>query len=243
MKTVFINGSPKKKLSVSSYLLGLIRLFVRGNVVKEQIRNTNDYKRVLESVKDADVVVFGIPLYVDGVPSHMLSFFQEMESFCLKNNIRVKVYALSNGGFIEGCQNKPLMQVLENFCKRSNLDWCGGIGIGGGVMLNVLRIMFFVYLGIFALNVVFSGMVTGNWLPMEAVYTFAEQLVMVIFFNLGVFFYSLRMGLAINKRTDCGVKFTRVLLPSFLFILAADIFFTIISVFQGGIFKGWLAKK
>jgi hypothetical protein len=33
------------------------------------------------------------------------------------------------------------------------------------------------------------------------------------------------------------------MLPSFVFILFADIFFTIVSVFQGGIFRGWLAKK
>lgn len=31
MKTVFINGSPKKKLSVSSYVLGIVRFPVRGN--------------------------------------------------------------------------------------------------------------------------------------------------------------------------------------------------------------------
>lgn len=243
MKTVFINGSPKKKLSVSSYLLGIIRLLVKGEVVKEQIRNKSDHERILESVKDADVVVFGLPLYVDGVPSHVLAFLKDMERFCLEHDISVKVYALSNGGFIEGCQNKPLMQVFENFCKRSNLKWCGGIGIGGGVMLNVLRIMFFVYLGIFALSVVSNGVGTGNWLPMEAVLSFAEQLGVILFFNLGVFFYGLRMGIAINKGADCGVKFTRVLLPSFLFILAADIFFVISSIFQGGIFKGWLAKK
>lgn len=243
MKTVFINGSPKKKLSVSSYLLGIIRLLVRGDVVKEQVRNKSDYARVLETVKDADVVVFGIPLYVDGVPSHMLAFLKEMESFCLEHNIKVRVYALSNGGFIEGCQNRPLMQVLENFCKRSKLDWCGGIGIGGGVMLNVLRIMFFVYLGIFVLNIVSGGVNSGEWLSMENVCNFAEQLATMLFFHLGVFFYGLRMGIAINKGTACGVKFTRVLLPSFLFILGADIFFVICSIFQGGIFRGWLAKK
>ena len=77
----------------------------------------------------------------------------------------------------------------------------------------------------------------------EAVMVFVEQLEVILFFNLGVFFYSLRMSIAIKKGTNCGVKFTRVLLPSFLFILAADIFFVISSVFQGGIFKGWLAKK
>ncbi len=51
------------------------------------------------------------------------------------------------------------------------------------------------------------------------------------------------MGKAVNKGVTCGVKFIRVLLPSFLFILVADIFFVIISVFQGGIFKGWLSRK
>ena len=31
--------------------------------------------------------------------------------------------------------------------------------------------------------------------------------------------------------------------PSFIFILFADIFFVIISIFKGGIFRGWLSKK
>ena len=236
MKTIFINGSPKKKLSVSSYLLGIVRLWVRGEVVSEQVRNAGDHERVLESIKDADTVVFGMPLYVDGVPSHMLAFMKAMEKFCIDNDIHLKVYIVSNGGFIEGCQNKPLMQVLENFCKRCSFQWCGGVGIGGGVMLNVMRIMFFVYAGLFVLNTVTSGFTAA--LPI-----FAEQLIVVLFFSLGAFFYCLRMGSAVNKGTTCGVKFTRILLPSFLFILAADIFFVIISIFQGGIFKGWLSRK
>lgn len=236
MKTVFINGSPKKKLSVSSYLLGIVRLLVRGEVVTEQVRNAKDHERILNSIKDADTVVFGLPLYVDGVPSHMLTFMKEMEKFCVENDIHLNVYVLSNGGFIEGCQNRALMQVFENFCKRCHFEWCGGVGIGGGVMLNVMRIMFFVYLGLFALNTVTSGLNAS--LPI-----FAEQLLVVLFFSLGAFFYCFRMGIAVNKGTACGVKYTRILLPSFLFILAADIFFIIISVFQGGIFRGWLSRK
>ncbi len=131
MKTVFINGSPKKKLSVSSYLLGIVRLLVRGKTVKEQVRNSSDHKRVLESIKDADTVVFGLPLFVDGVPSHILTFMKEMEKFCAENDIHPNVYVVSNGGFIEGCQNRALMQVFENFCVRCNCKWCGGVGIGG----------------------------------------------------------------------------------------------------------------
>ena len=52
MKTVFINGSPKKKLSVSSYLLGAVRFLVRGEVVSEQVRNVGDHARVLRNIKD-----------------------------------------------------------------------------------------------------------------------------------------------------------------------------------------------
>lgn len=236
MKTVFINGSPKKKLSVSSYLLGIVRLLVRGEVVKEQVRNFGDYERILNSIVDADNVVFGLPLYVDGVPSHMLAFMKEMERFCIEKNIQLNVYVVSNGGFIEGCQNKPLMQIYENFCKRCNFRWRGGVGIGGGVMLNVMRIMFFVYAGLFVLNTI-----TAGW--NAALPIFAEQLIVVLFFSLGAFLYCLRMGTAINKGTNCGIKYTRILLPSFLFIMAADIFFVIISIFQGGIFRGWLRRK
>ena len=236
MKTVFINGSPKKKLSVSSYLLGIVRLFVKGKVVKHQVRNSGDYEGILNSIVDADNVVFGLPLYVDGVPSHMLAFMKKLEEFCIERDICLNVYAVSNGGFIEGCQNKALMQIFENFCKRCNFQWCGGVGIGGGVMLNVMRIMFLVYAGLFVLNTITAGFDTA--FPI-----FAEQFIVVLFFSLGAFFYCLRMGTAINKGANCGVKFTRILLPSFLFILAADTFFVIISIFQGGIFRGWLKQK
>lgn len=236
MKTVFINGSPKKKLSVSSHILEIVRLPVRGEVVKEQVRNAGDHERVLNRIVDADNVIMGLPLYVDGVPSHMLSFMKEMERFCTEKNIQLNVYVVSNGGFIEGCQNRPLMQVFENFCRRCDFQWRGGVGIGGGVMLNVLRIMSFVFVGLFVLNTISAGLNAA--LPI-----FAEQLIVILFFNLSVFVYCLRMGIAMNKGADCGVKFTRVLLPSFLFILIADIFFVIISIFQGGVFRGWLGRK
>ena len=38
MKTVFINGSPKRKFSASEYFLDVQRFFVRGNTVKEKLR-------------------------------------------------------------------------------------------------------------------------------------------------------------------------------------------------------------
>ena len=135
------------------------------------------------------------------------------------------------------------MQVFENFCVRSGNTWCGGIGIGGGVMLNVMRILLVVYAGILVLNIVLNGVAEGNWLPVEAFQNFGQQAFMTLFFSCGVIFYELLMAGAIRKGKVFGVKFTRAMMPSILFILVADIFFVIMSVFQGGIFKGWLAKK
>lgn len=135
------------------------------------------------------------------------------------------------------------MRVFENFCTRSCIVWCGGIGIGGGVMLNVLRILVWVFLGIFALNILLSGIQSGNWLPLPALKTFAIQLAEILFFHLGVLYCMLKMGKAIRKGTFARERYTRVLLPSFIFILMADVFFILISVFQGGIFRGWLSKK
>ncbi|MDE7294319.1 MAG: hypothetical protein K2N72_07835 [Oscillospiraceae bacterium] len=243
MKTVFINCSPKKRFCASAYFLWLERLFVRGEKVTERLRNKGDHKRILQELTNADRVVFCLPLYVDSVPSHILPFLKELEAFCKENGLRLNVYSISNNGFIEGNQSEPLLRVLRNFCERSGLEWGGGIGIGGGVMLNVTRIVFIVQIGILVLNIILSGVREGNFLPVDALKNFASQALTLAFFNLGVFFYIIRMGGAVNKGKFFGKKYTRILIPSFIFIIFTDIFYFIVSVFMGGLFKGWLSKK
>ncbi len=243
MKTVLINCSPKKRFCASAYFLFLQSLFVGGEKVKERLRSPADHARILEQLRDARAVVFGLPLYVDGVPSHVLRFLEEMEAFCRENGLKLCVYCVANNGFIEGKQNEPLMQVLENFCARTGLTWGGGVGIGGGVMLNVTRILFVVEIALLVLNTVLSAVNTGDFFPKDAWLSFAENTALLLYFNLGVLFYLSGMGRAIGKGTAFGKKYTRILIPSFIFILFADIFFLIISLLQGGVFRGWLAKK
>ena len=243
MKTVLINCSPRKRFCASAYFLFLQSLFVGGVKVTEKLRSPADHARILEQLRDARAVVFGLPLYVDGVPSHVLRFLQEMEAFCRENGLKLRIYCIANNGFVEGKQNEPLMQVFENFCVRAGLAWGGGVGIGGGVMLNVTRILFVVEIALLVLNTVLSAVHTGDFFPKEAWLSFAENTVLLLYFNLGVLFYLSGMGRAIRKGTAFGKKYTRILIPSFVFILFADIFFAIVSLLQGGVFRGWLAKK
>lgn len=243
MKTIFINGSPKKRFCASSYFLFLQGLFVGGEKANEHLRTKGDYQRILDQLPGTDAVVFGLPLYVDGVPSHVLGFLEEMERFCKEKALRLKVYVIANNGFIEGKQNEPLMRVMEHFCQRVGLTWGGGVGIGGGVMLNVTRILFFIQAGLLVLNLLLSGVQTGNFLPTGPLYSFLKNVAWLLYFNLGVLFCLVRMGSAIRKGTAAGKRHTRILIPSFIFILFADIFFVIISLFEGGLFRGWLSRK
>ena len=243
MKTVLINCSPKKQFCASAYFLSLQRLFVGGQKVNETLRTPADHGRILQQLRDAQTVVFVLPLYVDGVPSHVLRFMQEMETYCKQNSLRLGVYCVANNGFIEGRQNEPLMQVFEHFCERAGLRWGGGVGIGGGVMLNVTRIVFLVQIAMLALGVVLSVAKTGNPFPKDTWISFGENAALLLFFNLGVLYYLGRMGRFIRKEAYSGKKYTRILIPSFVFILFADVFFIIISFFQGGLFRGWLARK
>lgn len=243
MKTVLINGSPKKRFSASAYFLSVQRFFLRGKTVTEHLRNKGDHARVLQALSDADNVIFCLPLYVDGVPSHVLRFMQELELHCRENSQKLNVYVVSNNGFIEGCQSRPMFRVFENFCARSGLSWGGGVGIGGGVMLNVLRILFFVQLAVLLLSIAVSGLQYSNWLPVDALWSALANTLWILFFNLGVLVYTFLQGLAVSKGKPAGERFTRILLPSFLFIPIADIFFFLISLLKGGVFRGWFSRK
>ncbi|MBR4164458.1 MAG: hypothetical protein IKR11_13120 [Solobacterium sp.] len=243
MKTVFINCSPKKRFCASAYFLALERLFTGGETVSEKLRTKGDYQRIIDQMKDAQAVVFGLPLYVDGIPSHVLGFMEELETVCKKEDLHFNVYSIANNGFIEGKQNEPLMQVFENFCNRAGVKWGGGVGIGGGVMLNVTRILFVVEILLLVLNIILSVAESGNFFPKESWISFGENALLLLYFNAGVLFYLIPLGAAIRKGEFFGKKYTRIMIPSFVFIIFADIFFIIASVFGGGIFRGWLSKK
>lgn len=243
IKTVFINCSPKKKLSASAFIINVCCTFVGGSKFKEHLRTKADYKRILDVLKDADTIVFALPLYVDALPSHLLPFLKELEQQSKKDDLELNVYALANNGFIEGRQNEPLMQILENFCLRSGLNWCGGLGIGGGVMMNVMRILIVVFIAITILNMLFSGMAEGNFLPVDALLNLALQILVFIILGCGIIYQTIRLAICINNKKQFGNHYTRMMLPSFLFILCADIYFIVVSLFHGGLFRGWLSKK
>lgn len=243
MKTVFISGSPKKSRSASEYFMNLQKVFVKGQIVTERLRTKGDWQRILQQIETADAVVFFVPLYVDSVPSHVLAFLMELEKFCREKKPGLHVYAVANNGFIEGKQNEPLFRVLENFCIRSEAKWCGGLGIGGGVMLHAMKYVFWAAAVTAALMSLLSGILSERWLLDSVAAGFAITAAVILFLNSGVLFQMARQGKRITQRRASDSRYTRILLPSFVFILFADVYFLMVSILKGGAFRGWLRKK
>ena len=89
---------------------------------------------------ESNALVFAFPLYVDGIPSHLLSCIMQLESFL--STIKEKdivVYTLVNCGFFEGHQTALAIEMMKNWCKKAGLRWGQGIGMGAGGMLQSVK--------------------------------------------------------------------------------------------------------
>ncbi|HHU07859.1 MAG TPA: NAD(P)H-dependent oxidoreductase [Clostridiaceae bacterium] len=133
MKTALINASPKESGSASKALLSDLKsLFLDEHTIKEFLFHTPNISE--EEIKDLcnySTWVFAFPLYVDGIPSQLLSCLCEMEQLGVDcKNIRI--YAIVNCGFYEGKQACNALAILKNWCDRTGLIWGTGIGFGGG---------------------------------------------------------------------------------------------------------------
>lgn len=135
MKIALINASPRGKISTSNKLLKEIKGLLPDNYEFAEIHANKDKlsEQQCESLIDSDIWIFANPLYIDSLPGHLLAILEALQSLCERNqNKNHKVYALINCGFYEADQNKPAVRVYQNWCKRTGLDWCGAVGIGGG---------------------------------------------------------------------------------------------------------------
>jgi multimeric flavodoxin WrbA len=141
MKIALINGSPKAKESASEYILKTLKTLINDEheIAEYHYRIARIENADLEQIAECDILVFAFPLYVDGIPSHLLNCLYEMETFFKTKPIKkIAVYSIVNGGFYEGHQNAIALEIMKNWCEKAKLNWGQGIGIGGGGMLPML---------------------------------------------------------------------------------------------------------
>ena len=232
MNLLILNASPKKKGGASRFFSGLFRLFLPG--IRKKVVSLScqqDFQRVLELLPGMDVVCLCVPLYVDGLPSHIVEFLIQAEGYCKNHPCQFRLYVLANNGFVEGKQNRPALNMLQAWCERAEITWGGGIGIGGGVMLRALGVLYPILIGIILLQMALSFFSTST-VSGELWRSLTIQIFTWLFLNSGVLFCMVRLSSAIRRERVLANQFTRVMMPSFLFIPIADIFMVLSSLFQ-----------
>ena len=85
MNIVFINASPKGKNSNSLYFLELLQNSLTkdssNDITIKQYTITSSYSEAdfYTDIANSQAIVFAFPLYVDSLPSNVLSFLRKME--------------------------------------------------------------------------------------------------------------------------------------------------------------------
>lgn len=128
MKTLIINGSPKTKNSNSEILVNKLNHYLNADVIQINIKN---YKEdFTDIINNYETIIFVFPLYVDGIPSHLLEALTNLE---INNK---NIYAIINCGFPEAEHTKQGLDLIRNYSIHKNLNYKGGLGIGGCGGLN-----------------------------------------------------------------------------------------------------------
>ena len=134
-KIALINASPKASGSASALLLNELQSHLSGQLTPLRIPLRTDLE-ALSCLQGQDALVFALPLYVDGLPSHLVRCLTELEPRLRGET--ATVYGIVNCGFFEGRQNRIALELLQNWCTQTGLRWGAGLGVGGGGMLSAL---------------------------------------------------------------------------------------------------------
>jgi hypothetical protein len=141
VKITIINGSPKSGDSASGVIAKALQNRM-GQAADCLICSAARQKRseVMEAFEGRGALVFIFPLYVDGVPSHLLRLLDDNMDEIASASPEAVVYAVANNGFYEGRQNAVALEIMRNFCARSGLGWGQGLGVGAGGMITAVPV-------------------------------------------------------------------------------------------------------
>lgn len=147
MRIALINASPKVNHSASKALLADIKSFLtrldpaphsgKAEITEIGLHSPVVSQEAFMELKSTDTWIFACPLYVDGIPAHLLSCLIQLQETDWQNH-QIQIYSIVNCGFYEGIQAEFALNIFQNWCTKTGFIWGGGIGVGGGGALEQL---------------------------------------------------------------------------------------------------------
>lgn len=140
MKITMIEGTAKKRKSASSVLLHGLREYLPGVEVAEYaLKHAQISREAKEAILGADVLILAVPLYVDAIPSHMISVLEELEQNLALLPEKPVVYGVMNCGFYEGEHCEIAAEMLQHWCAHCGAVFGGSVAVGAGGALTALE--------------------------------------------------------------------------------------------------------
>lgn len=141
-RALLLVGSPRGDASVSgaiaAHLEGLLEdqgISVATARLGSRLREDPALRGLSSSLEEADLVVLATPLYVDSLPAPVTAMLEILARRAAAAARRPLFLAIVNCGFPEAVHTDTALAICRAFAQRANLDWLGGLGIGGGGML------------------------------------------------------------------------------------------------------------
>lgn len=135
--TILLNCSLRADAANSKKMLDALSSKITGD--KESVNLSsfiNNMDELVTRLKGAEKIVFGTPLYVDGIPSALLRLMCKMEQDPgAKNKI---IYAVTNMGFYESSQQKHLVAMIKRWCLKCGYKYGGAVAVGAGEMVGMM---------------------------------------------------------------------------------------------------------
>ena len=142
MKIVIFNGSPRKKGTSFSFARTIKDLAERdGNTVQiihiiEYLEENKNYKELKEIIASSDIIAISNPLYVDSLPYPVIWFLERIIGEFRQELKEKRVFAVAQCAFPYAHLLNTSLDSCRCFAEEAEMKWLGGLGYGGGVLIN-----------------------------------------------------------------------------------------------------------
>ena len=134
--TLIISCSPRGRRSNTEVFLDRLEKELETPSERKCLPLSGDMENLAKEVGQAETVILGMPLYVDGLPAPAIRFLDTVRM--LGTGTGVRLYAVVNNGLYESRQNENLLAMLNEWCRQSGAVYCGAAAIGAGEAVGTL---------------------------------------------------------------------------------------------------------
>ena len=128
MKTLILNGSPKGNSKNSNSQI-FAEEFIRSmkNPCEIKCIAKEDAKELSQYVKNNDVLIFILPLYIHAMPGIVMKFIEELEPAATEGKY---MGFIIQAGFMETAQERFVEKYFQNLANQLNYYYLGTVSKG-----------------------------------------------------------------------------------------------------------------